>query len=189
VSDVDRGAEARARRARSAAFPGRRCSSGEESYDPGALGDALAFVVDPLDGTTNFLHGFPWYAVSIAAPSAASSRRRRAQRRHRRDVPRRRGGGAAATASRIAVSRIAIRRARSSARLPVQAGRAARRFLRQFAAVTRGTAASAAPAPRRSTSATSPAAASTRSGSSRSRRGTSPPASSSSARRAACAPT
>ena len=27
----------------------------------------LVFVVDPLDGTTNFLHGFPWYAVSIAA--------------------------------------------------------------------------------------------------------------------------
>jgi myo-inositol-1(or 4)-monophosphatase len=25
------------------------------------------FVVDPLDGTTNFLHGFPWYAVSIGA--------------------------------------------------------------------------------------------------------------------------
>ena len=25
------------------------------------------FVADPLDGTTNFLHGFPWYAVSIAA--------------------------------------------------------------------------------------------------------------------------
>lgn len=32
-----------------------------------ALGTRLAFVVDPLDGTTNFLHGFPWYAVSIAA--------------------------------------------------------------------------------------------------------------------------
>ena len=27
----------------------------------------LAFVADPLDGTTNFLHGIPWYAVSIAA--------------------------------------------------------------------------------------------------------------------------
>jgi len=27
----------------------------------------VVFVVDPLDGTTNFLHGFPWYAVSIAA--------------------------------------------------------------------------------------------------------------------------
>jgi len=23
-------------------------------------------VIDPLDGTTNFLHGFPQYAVSIA---------------------------------------------------------------------------------------------------------------------------
>jgi myo-inositol-1(or 4)-monophosphatase len=46
---------------------------GEESYDPAAsLGDALAFVVDPLDGTTNFLHGFPWYAVSIGATLAAS---------------------------------------------------------------------------------------------------------------------
>jgi len=27
----------------------------------------LTFIADPLDGTTNFLHGFPWYAVSIAA--------------------------------------------------------------------------------------------------------------------------
>src|SRR5438094_6308912 len=31
------------------------------------IGKGLAFVVDPLDGTTNFLHGFPSYAVSIAA--------------------------------------------------------------------------------------------------------------------------
>ena len=31
------------------------------------LKTGLVFVVDPLDGTTNFLHGFPWYAVSIAA--------------------------------------------------------------------------------------------------------------------------
>lgn len=29
--------------------------------------DGLLFVADPLDGTTNFLHGFPWYAVSVAA--------------------------------------------------------------------------------------------------------------------------
>ena len=27
----------------------------------------VAFVVDPLDGTTNFLHGYPEYAVSIGA--------------------------------------------------------------------------------------------------------------------------
>jgi myo-inositol-1(or 4)-monophosphatase len=29
--------------------------------------NGLTFIADPLDGTTNFLHGFPWYAVSIAA--------------------------------------------------------------------------------------------------------------------------
>src|SRR4051812_46101135 len=29
--------------------------------------EGLVFIADPLDGTTNFLHGFPWYAVSIAA--------------------------------------------------------------------------------------------------------------------------
>ena len=27
----------------------------------------LVFVADPLDGTTNFLHGVPWYAVTVAA--------------------------------------------------------------------------------------------------------------------------
>ncbi|HEX5437404.1 MAG TPA: inositol monophosphatase family protein [Gemmatimonadaceae bacterium] len=39
-----------------------------EEMSPGAAVDAgTAFIVDPLDGTTNFLHGYPWYAVSIAA--------------------------------------------------------------------------------------------------------------------------
>ncbi len=37
---------------------------GEET---GALdrGSAQRWVIDPLDGTTNFAHGFPWFAVSI----------------------------------------------------------------------------------------------------------------------------
>jgi myo-inositol-1(or 4)-monophosphatase len=39
---------------------------GEESGAKGAIdAPGPVFVVDPLDGTTNFLHGFPWYAVSI----------------------------------------------------------------------------------------------------------------------------
>lgn len=33
-----------------------------------------AWVVDPLDGTTNFAHHFPWFAVSIAAVEGAASR-------------------------------------------------------------------------------------------------------------------
>ncbi len=35
---------------------------GEEA---GGAGEGTRWVVDPLDGTTNFVHGFPYYAVSI----------------------------------------------------------------------------------------------------------------------------
>lgn len=38
-----------------------------EELSPDAAMDGLVFVADPLDGTTNYLHGFPFYAVSIAA--------------------------------------------------------------------------------------------------------------------------
>jgi myo-inositol-1(or 4)-monophosphatase len=40
---------------------------GEESWRDEPLPRTLAFVVDPLDGTTNFLHGLPAFSVSIAA--------------------------------------------------------------------------------------------------------------------------
>ncbi|HYC51985.1 MAG TPA: inositol monophosphatase family protein [Gemmatimonadaceae bacterium] len=65
VSDVDRGAE----RAIAETIAERHPEAvliAEESTPHAAQG-ALTFVADPLDGTTNFLHGFPWYAVSIAA--------------------------------------------------------------------------------------------------------------------------
>ncbi|KAF8346891.1 hypothetical protein F5887DRAFT_65936 [Amanita rubescens] len=41
---------------------------GEESYSAGtrpALTDAPTFCVDPIDGTTNFIHGLPFCCVSI----------------------------------------------------------------------------------------------------------------------------
>ena len=38
-----------------------------EELTPDVVTDGLVWIVDPLDGTTNFLHGFPSYAVSIAA--------------------------------------------------------------------------------------------------------------------------
>ena len=41
---------------------------GEEG---GATGDGeLRWVIDPLDGTTNFLYGIPQYAVSVACEDA-----------------------------------------------------------------------------------------------------------------------
>lgn len=39
---------------------------GEETYTPGQqLSAAPTFVVDPIDGTTNFVHGFPSACVSL----------------------------------------------------------------------------------------------------------------------------
>ena len=41
---------------------------GEEQRGPGAGGPRdVVWVVDPIDGTVNFLYGLPWYAVSLAA--------------------------------------------------------------------------------------------------------------------------
>lgn len=39
---------------------------GEETYKPGdTLTSAPTFIVDPIDGTTNFFHGHPYVAVSL----------------------------------------------------------------------------------------------------------------------------
>ncbi|WP_322629082.1 inositol monophosphatase family protein [Halothiobacillus sp.] len=38
---------------------------GEESGDTGNVESDYRWIIDPLDGTTNFLHGLPHYAVSI----------------------------------------------------------------------------------------------------------------------------
>jgi myo-inositol-1(or 4)-monophosphatase len=64
VSDIDTAAEETIR-----AVIARECPDavfiGEEGSPDAALGEATAFIVDPLDGTTNFLHGYPEFAVSI----------------------------------------------------------------------------------------------------------------------------
>ena len=64
VTEMDRGAEAIILDAIRAHFPGHSILA-EES---GALAgrEPHRWIVDPLDGTTNYAHGFPIYAVSIA---------------------------------------------------------------------------------------------------------------------------
>ncbi|TVY19807.1 Inositol monophosphatase 2 [Lachnellula arida] len=40
---------------------------GEETHVPGTrLSEAPVFVCDPVDGTVNFVHGFPWVCTSLA---------------------------------------------------------------------------------------------------------------------------
>ena len=66
VTEVDRNAERAITAIVHERHPGAQIL-GEELTPSVEHAGELTFVVDPLDGTTNFLHGFPWYAVSIAA--------------------------------------------------------------------------------------------------------------------------
>ena len=65
VSDVDTSAERLIRETLAELVAGASVM-GEELSPETAPGAGVHFIVDPLDGTTNFLHGYPEYAVSIA---------------------------------------------------------------------------------------------------------------------------
>ena len=65
VTEVDRGAESAILNAIRTVFPGAIIVGEELSPEADSTSGTLTFIVDPLDGTTNFLHGFPHYAVSI----------------------------------------------------------------------------------------------------------------------------
>ena len=66
VTEVDRAAEQAIIETLSQAYPDHGFLA-EESGARKASGQAdYTWIIDPLDGTTNFIHGFPQYAVSIA---------------------------------------------------------------------------------------------------------------------------
>ncbi len=65
VSDVDRESEAAVTRVLAAARPDDAILGEEGTSRDGTSG--VTWVVDPLDGTTNFLFGIPQWSVSIAA--------------------------------------------------------------------------------------------------------------------------
>ena len=163
----------------------------EESGEIAGSDRAHRWIIDPLDGTTNFLHGIPLFAISLAleregqivAGGRLQSGHQRALRRRarRRRLPQR---PAAAGRRRAEARRTGDRHRHAAARQASGEGYLAR------AAARRGLKppASAAAARPRSTSPGSPPAASTASGSTACRPGTSPPGFCSSARRAASSP-
>ena len=56
-------------------FPDHRILAEEGSENEPAAGQPpVRWIIDPLDGTTNWLHGYPEYAVSIAAEDAEGLR-------------------------------------------------------------------------------------------------------------------
>jgi len=68
VSEADEAAEALIRERLTAARPDDGILGEEEGHAEGTSG--VRWVVDPLDGTVNFLFGIPQWAVSIAAEDA-----------------------------------------------------------------------------------------------------------------------
>ncbi len=66
VSEVDRAAEHIIIQTLLDAYPGHGILAEESGREHGAQHSDYVWIIDPLDGTTNFLHGFPVYAVSIA---------------------------------------------------------------------------------------------------------------------------
>jgi myo-inositol-1(or 4)-monophosphatase len=70
VTIADREAESMILGALRAAFPHHRVVAEESGAHPGT--DDFVWYVDPLDGTTNFVHGLPHFAVSIALVAEGS---------------------------------------------------------------------------------------------------------------------
>jgi len=64
VTEVDRGCEELIVAAIQVRYPDHDILAEENVYTP--RNSSHRWVIDPLDGTTNYAHGFPWFAVSIA---------------------------------------------------------------------------------------------------------------------------
>ena len=66
VTEVDQASEAAIIDILSTAYPGHGFLAEESGSAHGAKDSEFVWIIDPLDGTTNFIHGFPVYCVSIA---------------------------------------------------------------------------------------------------------------------------
>lgn len=66
VTEVDHASEQAIIETLLGAYPGHGILAEESGTQHGAKDSEFVWIIDPLDGTTNFIHGFPVYCVSIA---------------------------------------------------------------------------------------------------------------------------
>jgi myo-inositol-1(or 4)-monophosphatase len=66
VTEVDQASEAAIIETLLTAYPGHGILAEESGQEHGAKDSEYVWIIDPLDGTTNFIHGLPVYCVSIA---------------------------------------------------------------------------------------------------------------------------
>ncbi len=141
VSEVDRNAEHYILSVIDKDFPGA-IVIGEEFSPDAVSGSGLSFTIDPLDGTTNFLHGFPHYAVSIGAAYNGKLLAGAILNVQTRELfAATAGGGATRNGEPIRVStETAAQRALIGTGFPFKQVEHLPQFLRQFELVTRSTA-------------------------------------------------
>lgn len=139
VTEVDREAERLIADALRRRVPGSVVRGEELTPQEDAQSAEVVWIVDPLDGTANYLHGYPQYAVSIAALAGGEIAAGVVC-----DVPRRltyrawHGGGAWLGAGRLAVSSLTNSRwALVGTGYPFKRLDLLDRYQRQFAAVMR----------------------------------------------------
>ncbi|QTX22637.1 inositol monophosphatase [Comamonas aquatica] len=142
VTEVDQAAERMIIETLLGAYPGHGILGEESGKEFGAKDSDYVWIIDPLDGTTNFIHGFPVYCVSIALAVKGKIEHGVVYDPTRNDLfTATRGRGAFLNERRIRVSKRAqLKDCLISTGFPFRPGDNFRAYMRMFAEITQRTA-------------------------------------------------
>lgn len=142
VTEVDQAAERMIIETLLGAYPGHGILGEESGKEFGAKDSDYVWIIDPLDGTTNFIHGFPVYCVSIALAVKGKIEHAVVYDPTRNDLfTATRGRGAFLNERRIRVSKRAqLKDCLISTGFPFRPGDNFRAYMRMFAEITQRTA-------------------------------------------------
>ena len=138
VTEVDQAAERMIIETLLGAYPDHGILGEETGNEFGNPNSDFVWIIDPLDGTTNFIHGFPVYAVSIALSFKGKIEHAVVYDPSRNDLfTATRGRGAFLNERRIRVSKRAqLKDCLISTGFPYRPGDNLRSYMRMFADVT-----------------------------------------------------
>jgi len=142
VTEVDHASEAAVIETLLGAYPDHAIWAEESGKTHGKQGSDHVWIIDPLDGTTNFIHGFPVYCVSIALAVKGKIEQAVIYDPSRNDLfTATRGRGAYMNERRIRVSkRTDLRQCLISTGFPFRPGDNFNNYLRMMAEVMQRTA-------------------------------------------------
>src|SRR5919107_4307089 len=142
VTEVDHASENAIIETLLTAYPDHAILAEESGRQHGRQGSEFVWIIDPLDGTTNFIHGFPVYCVSIALAVKGKVEQAVIYDPSRNDLfTATKGRGAYMNERRIRVSkRIDLRNSLISTGFPFRPGDNFNNYLRMMAEVMQRTA-------------------------------------------------